>query len=457
MSLMSTQTTSADSQAAEGPTAADARRNQRLGVLSGACAQLSHACMHPELVLAGMVERLTGSNFLVAMVAVVSKGGMFAPQLWIGSRLEHHSRKRPYFIATTVIRGAAAAAVVASLVMLWRQGNGLALGLFFLAYLAMCMCGGTGHVIFMDMAGRTIPGDRVGRFFGLRHFVGGGLAIAAGIFLIQPLVQNEGLVPVNYLVLAIAGGAMAIIDMTLWSMTREAHGPSASRRGNFRQSFRRGFGWLRTDRNYRAFFFLRIAFRINYLALAFFIPYGSWAFRQLGPSGAAALSGILVAAMRLSRVLTSVGWGRLADRRGYRAPMLAAGVLFLLAPVLALIAPRLPPAYALPMPGTKIALDLPLTVYLLALVSLGAGMQASIIGGSRFLIRSAPPQRRISYVGFMNTITSPLALLPLAGAWVANTFGMTALFGGIVSGGVLGIAAALYMRPERTDQPPEET
>jgi hypothetical protein len=125
--------------------------------------------------------------------------------------------------------------------------------------------------------------------------------------------------------------------------------------------------------------------------------------------------------------------------------------------VLALTAPRLPPAYALPMPGTKIALDLPLTVYVLALVALGAGMQASIIGGSRFLIRNAPPHRRISYVGFMNTITSPLALLPLLGAWVANTYGMTALFGGILSGGVLGVAAALYMRPERTDQPPEET
>jgi hypothetical protein len=83
-------------------------------------------------------------------------------------------------------------------------------------------------------------------------------------------------------------------------------------------------------------------------------------------------------------------------------------------------------------------------------------MQASIIGGNRFLIRNAPPHRRISYVGFMNTITSPLALLPLVGAWVANTFGMTALFAGILSGGVLAIAAAVYMRPERTDEAPAD-
>ena len=94
MSSMPTQTTTADSQA-EGPTAADARRNQRLGMLNGACGQLAHAFMHPELVLAGMVERMTGSNFLVALIAVIHKGGMFAPQLWVGSRLEHHSRKRP--------------------------------------------------------------------------------------------------------------------------------------------------------------------------------------------------------------------------------------------------------------------------------------------------------------------------------------------------------------------------
>ena len=47
----------------------------------------------------------------------------------------------------------------------------------------------------------------------------------------------------------------------------------------------------------------------------------------------------------------------------------------------------------------------------------------------------------------MNTITSPLTLLPLAGAWLANVAGMTVLFAVIVLGGVLAIAGALYMQP----------
>lgn len=447
---MSTRTTTADADPGEQPAAraAGTRRNYVLGIFSGTCGQLAHSFMHPELVLAGMVDRLTGSNFLVALLAVVNKGGMFAPQLWVGSRLEHQPRKRPYFIATTIIRAGAAVATIGALVMLWRQGNGLALGLFFLAYLVMCMCGGTGHVIFMDMAGRTLPPGRIGRFFGLRHFLGGGLAVVAGMVIIQPLVENEQLVPVNYLVLVIIGGALAIVSMALWSLTREGDGPRAGRRGNFRESFRRGFRWLRRDRNYRAFLGLRIAFRVNYLGLAFFIPYGTEKFKYLGPGGAAALSGILVAAMRLSRVATSVLWGRLADRRGYRSPMLGAGAFFLLSPVLALLAPALPRAFRLPIPGLRYALDLPLIVYLLALVALGTGMQGGIIGGTRFLIRTAPPHRRLSYVGFMNTITAPLTLLPLLGAVVANTFGMTALFAALIAGGALSIAAALYMRPE---------
>ena len=430
--------------------AAERRRNQLLGVLSGTCGQLAHSFMHPELVLAGMMERLTGSNFLVALIAVTHKVGAFAPQLWVGSRLEHHPRKRPFFIAATVIRAVATLAMIGALVLFCRHGNGLALGLFFLAYLAMCMCGGTGHVIFMDMAGRAIPTERVGRFFGLRNFVGGSLAVAAGIFIIQPFVENEGLVPVNYLILAIIGGVLAITDMTLWGLSRENAGPSAKRRGSLRESIGRGFRWLRADRNYRAYLWLRIAFRINYLGLAFFIPYGSQAFKQLGPGGAAAWSGILVATMRLARVITSIIWGRLADRHGYRSPLLASAVLFLLSPILALLAPALPQVFRLPLPGLSGALDLPLVTYLAALALLGAAMQGGIIGGSRFLIRSAPPHRRISYVGFMNTITMPLALLPLVGAWVANTYGMSTLFAAITGGGVLSVAGALYMRPEDT-------
>jgi hypothetical protein len=83
-----------------------------------------------------------------------------------------------------------------------------------------------------------------------------------------------------------------------------------------------------------------------------------------------------------------------------------------------------------------------------ALMVMGAAYQGSIIGGNRFLIGRAPPRRRLSYIGFLNTVTSPLTLLPAVAATVAATLGVTVLFLGIVGGGLLYLYWAMRLRPE---------
>jgi MFS family permease len=416
-------------------------------MLSGTAAAVAWDFMHPELILAGLIYTLTSSALLVALVSIVDKVGMLGPQLLVGSRTEHQSRKRPYFIAITAIRAVALTAMVLAMWRMTTRVDGVTLGFFFLSYLAVRVCGGIGHVLFLDMAGRMIPSSWIGTFLGMRQFLGGTLSVVAGIAVIQPILER--VTPVwNYVLLATIGSALAVIDMTLFSLCKEEAGPRARRRTTIGESLRRGMRWVRTDRNYRMYLWLRVAYRFNYLGLAFFIPYGSERLGYEGRvGGVAILGGIMVATMKLSRVIASAVWGRVSDRCGFKVSLVGAGVCFVLAPILALTAPVLPRAFSFDVPGTEAQLDLPLSVLLLALAAMGIGMQGNIIAGSHFLIRNAPPHRRVSYVGFLNTVTSPLALLPFAGAWVAASVGVTWIFAAIVIGGALSLVGALRMVP----------
>jgi len=164
-----------------------------------------------------------------------------------------------------------------------------------------------------------------------------------------------------------------------------------------------------------------------------------------------------VAMLKASRVVGALVWGRLADRRGYRPCFVASAVFFMIAPALALLAPRVPVCFSVSVPLLTAPLNLPLLVYMVALVAMGLGSQAQMIAGNHFRITTAPPHRRVSYAGFLNTITSPLTLLPLAGAYLAEAAGPAALFGLLVASGGFALITALRMTPgkasaERTRQ-----
>jgi MFS family permease len=438
------------------------RRNYVLGVLNGTLGTAAYDFVHPDLILAGLVYTFSvpafgnrWAYFLVAVLSIVNKGGSLLPQLFVSSYLEHRPYKRPFYAGLTVLRAVGAALLVTAIWLMASDVSAVTMGLFFFAFLIIAVCMGAGHVITLDMFGRMIQLDRIGSFLGTREFLGGALSLVAGLIVVQPILNRGGpssgnpVLASNYFVLGVIGSALTLVAMVFLILCREEEGPRAKRRTTFGESLIRGWRWLKRSSDYRSYFWLRVAFRVNDLAMAFFIPYGEQKLRAAGdPVGIAVLGGVLVATFKLSRVVSSALWGWMVDRYGDRACLVWTGVCFVLAPSLALLAPLLPGVFAVPIPGSQAHLDLPLSVYLLALTMIGGAYQGSIIGGNRFLIGRAPPRRRLSYIGFLNTVTSPLTLLPMLAAVVAGHFGVTTLFVAIVGGGFLYLFAALRVKPE---------
>ncbi len=431
-------------------------RNYLLGVISGAPGIVAGgAFLHPELVLVGLIMALTASLaenttlILAALVTVVSKLGILAPQLLFGSFMEHRSRKRPYWFALGAGRVVSLLALAAAIALMARDANTWTITAFFAAYFAFSTCIGAGYLVLLDMSAKMIPTGRVGRYFGTRGFLGQGLAALAGWFAVQPMLAGVR-PPLNYIVMVLVAAGLFAAEAILFGMCREAPATGTPRRTTLGESLRRGFRWLKTSRNYRIYFWMRVTFRLNYLSLALFIPYGKEKLSGArGVTDVLLLGGFLVGVMKVSQVLTSFAWGKLADRRGSRPCFMAAGAAYLIAPTLGLLAPRFPQLFHLDIPRLPGGLDLPLSVYFVALAVFGAGNQAMIIGNTRFLISSAPAHRRISYVGFLNTVTGPLALLPVAGAWVAAKVGFEALLGSLLVAGVAYFLLASQIREGR--------
>jgi len=430
-----------------------AGRHQRLGILAGMFNGSARGFVDPDLIINGLVVSVTQSPYLVALVAFINKAAALAPQLLVSTRIEHFSRRRPQFVAVIVVRAIAQLALVVSIWLLARRVNAVSLTLFFGSFLLTWFCAGSAQVIFMDMVGRLIPHERMGTFFGYRSLGGLIAVVITSLLITQPILSHVE-EPYGYVWLAVLGGVLTVCGMIIWSLCQEGEGPRAEHRTTLRQSLRRGFGWLKSNRNYRCVFLLRIAFRFCYLGLAFFILFGRDQLRGgQGEKGVQVLGGIMVATITLSQLGSSAVWGRASDRRGTRICLVLSALLLIVAPLLALLAPTLPRVFSYRVPGITYVFDLRIVVYLLALAALGAGTQGNILGVNRFMVTTAPPHRRASYLGFANTAASPLTLLPFFGAWLADTGRMTTVFLLVAGGGVLALLASLAMQPESKSTP----
>lgn len=412
--------------------------------MAGVFAAVALDFVHPQLILAGLVYALTQSPVLVALVTLINKAFTMGPQLLVSSFLEHSPRRRPQYIRLTLVRCASYSLLVFSIWLMGTQQSSASVVLFFAVYALACLSTACAHVVYMDMIGRLIPSHRTGSYIGARSFLGGSVTIAVGLLIIQPILATIP-VPWNYVYVALLGAIFVVLDMTTWCQCREEPGAKAERKSRFRDSMRRGLKWLRRDHNYRCYLVQRIGFRISFVGLAFFIPYGSEELAQgASAGGIALLGGVMVAVMKLSRTCGGLFWGWVTDRFGSRIALVFGGAFFTLAPGTALLAPRLPQAFTLRIPGA--VLDLPMLVYLVALGIMGFAIQATMVAGQRFLIVNAPAHRRASYIGFLNTLTSPLTLLPLLGAWIASAWGMQPLFVLVATGGLVSLAGAWSMR-----------
>ena len=419
------------------PDAGSLRRNYLLGVGNGALAKVGMGFLSHYLVLAAFLYDQTQSNRLVGLLGTLAAAGLMWPQLHISSLIEHRPRKKPFYVASTIVRIVVLLGMSACIGLTGANHGTWALGLFFVAFFLYWSAQGAGVIPFYDIVGRTIPANRLGGFFGQRSFFGDLLAVVCGLLVIQPILRSVPS-PTSYAVLTLMGTFILTIGWVLFSLTREQENHRPPKPRNLGQTLAGSGQMLRHSANYRNLLWMRILGRFNILLLTFYVPYGV---ERLGATG---IAGVFLSFISASRITSSLILGRIGDRKGNRICLVWAGLCFALSPVAALLAPRLPVLFNWPIPYTDVALDLRLACYLVSLGLFGLALQANQIGVSAFLIEAAPPNRRPSYIAFLNTVTFPFTFLPLLAGLVVgqSVFRLELLFAAVTVSGVLSFVAA---------------
>ncbi len=383
------------------------KKNFILGVLNGTIFRLGISFTDPHTVLPLFVSLFTSSKVLIGSVVTIRALGWFMPQMFVASLTEHWQKRKPIYILGAVLRGSSFF-LLFMLIYFWGKTiSSLFLVSFFILYGTASLGGGLGGLPFLDIIGKVITPRHRGKFFSLRLFFGGILAVGGGL-VVRYVLAHPILFPFpnNYALLFFLTFLGVSLGMLLFAFVIEPmESPRVKKRSSF-TAYLKGIGIiLRNDKNYRRFFWAIIFLNCGIIALPFYAVYGREVLHF--PSE---MTGTFVAAQMTGTIISAFLWGFLSDRYGNKIVVVLAGLTGLSIPCLVILA----------MFFHKMAIfpELLLTIYTIVFVLVGMNLNGLFIGQNNLLLEIAPAGERATYIGVANTAIGLVSLSSLLGGYI---------------------------------------
>jgi MFS family permease len=392
--------------------AAEVKRNYRwnfwVNLLDGTAFWLGIGFASTSTIMPLFLSKLTDSPLPVGLLAVVTQGGWFLPQLFTANAVEQLARKKPIVVNLGFFLERLPFWIAALSPLLAFRSPTLAMVVFLLAITWHVVGGGVVATAWQDLIARTFPLERRGRFFGLTSAVGAVVAALSARFSRYLLERYPFPTEFLYIFLLAAGGIT--LSWVFLSLTREPIQPASAPRRSNRDFLRKLPTILHKDHNFRNYLIARVLLALGTMGNGF-LTVAALRRWQIADGVVSDYTLILLVGQALSNLI----FGFLADKGGHLRNLvlgtLSAGVSFVIA---------------------WIAVD-PRWYYMVFFLQ-GVAFGAVYVSGIMVVVEFCTPERRPTYVGLANTssgiagMSAPLLGTALASLNYSVLFAVSAAF-----------------------------
>jgi len=380
----------------------DLRWNFAVNLLDWVFFSMAMSFASVNTILPAFARHLTSSNFLIGLIPCLNTLGWLLPQILIANFVQKLKRKKDLIIFTGL--GERIPWLFLFLAVIFLSSPSLLLATFFILYGVFSFSGGIGGPAWQDMLAKIIPLRKRGRFFGWSNFLAGGVGIFAAFFSIYLLKSFP--FPRNFaLCFLFAFIATSVAYVFSPFLIREPVYPVKNKESGFKEYFLQLPSLLRKDKNFLSFLISSIFLSCGGMATAFFAVH---AMNKLTLPDSQI--GIFTVLLLTGQTISSILWGYLGDKKGYKLIMELGILLTILAILLAVVSSSIYLFYG---------------VFFI----FGWAFSASFISSLGVVLEFSSPEMRPTYIALANTVKAPfVSLSPLLGGILADRISFPFVF-----------------------------
>lgn len=357
-----------------------------------------------SVIMPGFLLNLTGSGAVRGFLPLISNLCRSVPQFLLAHLISSKRVKKWVFLWVSLGPALPWASMAVAL-KLWPEREALLLTLFLACYALNFTAMGCVTLLSGAMLGKLIKPERRGSLVGISSFIGC-ISAAVAAYMLMPGWLERGFE--GYAFVFGATSLFFLLSALCIPPLEEPEGVEVE--GVSLPKFvAESFGALRSDPDFRRLICAALLLQVNSIIFPHYTAYGR---EVLGVRQGSYVLYLIV--QNLTNAFNSLLMGAVADRRGNRAALKAAGSLRGLIPLVALILGSLP--------GDAGVRLFPLVYAFIGFAHITPRLMVNLI------LELTPPERHPAYLGAFNLLRiAPIFAAPLAG-WMIDLLSYEPVF-----------------------------